>query len=75
MNAFTVGDRENSAIGLTDGLLRALNLRELAGVLAHEVSHVRNNDMRVMTLADVVSRVASTFQTLVRPGRSEPERS
>ncbi len=64
MNAFTVGDRENSAIGLTDGLLRALNLRELAGVLAHEVSHVRNNDMRVMTLADVVSRVASTFQTL-----------
>ena len=32
MNAFTVGDRENSAIGLTDGLLRALNLRELAGV-------------------------------------------
>ena len=35
MNAFTVGDRENSAIGLTDGLLRALNLRELAGVLAH----------------------------------------
>ena len=63
MNAFTVGEREHSAIGVTDGLLRALNLREIAGVLAHEVSHVRNNDMRVMTLADMVSRLASTFQT------------
>ena len=63
MNAFTVGDRSHSAIAITDGLLRALDLRELAGVLAHEVSHVRNNDMRVMMLADMVSRMASTFQT------------
>ena len=64
MNAFTVGERKHSAIGVTDGLLRALNKRELLGVLAHEVSHVRNNDMRVMTLADMVSRTASTFQTI-----------
>ena len=64
MNAFTVGDRDDAAIGVTDGLLRALSPRELTGVLAHEVSHVRHNDMRVMTLADMVSRLASTLQTL-----------
>ncbi|HXV59877.1 MAG TPA: zinc metalloprotease HtpX [Vicinamibacteria bacterium] len=61
MNAFTVGDRERAAIGVTDGLLRALNLRELTGVLAHEVSHLRNNDLRVMTLADMVSRMTTSL--------------
>lgn len=61
MNAFTVGVRDNSAIGITDGLLRRLDLRELAGVLAHEMSHLRNNDLRVMTLADVISRMTSTL--------------
>ena len=64
MNAFTVGDRSSSAIGVTDGILRALNLRELTGVLAHEIAHVRNSDMRVMMLADMISRMASTFQLL-----------
>lgn len=56
-NAFTVGTRDDAALALTGGTLRALNLRELAGVLAHEISHVANNDTRVMALADVVSRL------------------
>ncbi len=56
-NAFAVGSRQQPAIALTDGLLRRLNLRELAGVLAHEVTHLRNNDLRVMALADTVSRM------------------
>jgi heat shock protein HtpX len=38
-------------------MLRTLNMRQLAGVLAHEVSHVRNNDLWVMNLADVMSRI------------------
>jgi len=57
MNAFAVGERGNAAIALSDGLLRQLNLYELAGVLAHEISHIRGNDIRVLTLADLSARV------------------
>jgi heat shock protein HtpX len=45
MNAFTVGKQADAAIGITDGLLQRLTLRELIGVLAHEISHIQNNDM------------------------------
>ena len=61
MNAFAVGNPDQAAIAVTDGLLRRLNRRELAGVLAHEISHVHNNDTWVMGLADVVSRLTSTL--------------
>jgi heat shock protein HtpX len=61
LNAFAVGRRDDAAIALTDGLLRALSVRELAGVLAHEVSHIRNNDLWVMNLADVMSRLTRTM--------------
>lgn len=59
LNAFAVGNRKRSAIALTDGLLRALSGRELAGVLAHEVVHIAHGDLRVMGLADYVSRLTS----------------
>jgi len=58
-NAFAVGSQDDSAIALTDGLLRRLNLRELTGVLGHEISHLRNNDLKVMGMADTVSRMTS----------------
>ncbi len=45
-------------------MLRQLEPRELAGVLAHEVSHVRNNDPWVMGLADVTSRITGWFSML-----------
>jgi heat shock protein HtpX len=64
LNAFAVGDREDAAIALTDGLLRSLSLRELAGVLAHEISHVRNNDLWLMSLADVVGRLTRMMSLL-----------
>ncbi len=57
MNAFAVGQRDDAVIGITDGLLRALNLRELTGVLAHEMSHIRNNDVRLMGMADLAGRM------------------
>ncbi|MCW2243406.1 zinc metalloprotease HtpX [Azospirillum canadense] len=57
LNAFAVGRRRQSAIAVTDGLLRTLDLRELAGVLAHEISHIRNNDLAVMGLADTVTNL------------------
>lgn len=61
VNAFAVGNRNHSAIALTDGLLRNLTARELTGVLAHEVAHIAHGDLRVMGLADYVSRLTSLF--------------
>jgi heat shock protein HtpX len=57
MNAFTTGSREDAAIAVSDGLLRRMSLRELAGVLAHEISHLANGDTSVMAFADLVSRI------------------
>lgn len=61
INAFAVGNRQRSAIALTDGLLRGLSLREIAGVLAHETAHIAHGDLRVMGLADYVSRLTGVF--------------
>jgi heat shock protein HtpX len=59
LNAFAAGGYDAPAIALTDGLLRGLEPREMAGVLAHELSHVRARDVWVMTLAAVVGRMTS----------------
>lgn len=64
VNAFTVGSRRRSAIALTHGLLEQLPPRELAGVLAHETAHIAHGDLRVMGLADYVSRLTSLFALL-----------
>ena len=56
LNAFATGTPRRAAIGVTEGLLRTLSLREIAGVLAHEVSHINNNDLRLMNLADIMTR-------------------
>ncbi|KRT56746.1 heat shock protein HtpX [endosymbiont of Ridgeia piscesae] len=64
VNAFTVGSRNEAVIAVTDGLLRSLDTRETVGVLAHEVSHVRNNDMWVMGMADLFSRLTSLLSLL-----------
>ncbi len=58
-NAFAVGSPADAAIALTDGLLRRLDARELAGVLAHELSHLRHRDLWLMGLADTVSRLTT----------------
>jgi heat shock protein HtpX len=58
MNAFTAGTPQKATIGVSEGLLRRLSLRELTGVLSHEFSHIANNDLGVMALADVLTRLA-----------------
>lgn len=51
-NAFATGrDPDHAAIAVTTGLMRLLNRTELEGVIAHELSHVRNYDIRVSTIA------------------------
>lgn len=64
MNAFSVGNCSEATIALTDGLLRKLRSSELLAVMAHEISHIRNNDMLVMALADMVSRLNSLFSSV-----------
>ena len=64
MNAFAVGRPEDSAITVTDGLLRGLNMRQLIGVMAHEVSHIASEDLKVMGLADVVGRITGLMQSV-----------
>ena len=61
INAFATGRNGSAHIALSDGLLRALTVDELTGVLAHEVSHLKHNDLWVMTLADILSRLTAAL--------------
>lgn len=61
LNAFATGSPANPAIAVTEGLLRRLTMRETAAVLAHEISHIRNNDLWVMGLADIMSRFTQSM--------------
>lgn len=55
LNAFATGrDPEHSAVAVTSGLLKALDRDELQGVIAHEISHVRNRDVLYMTMLGVM---------------------
>ena len=55
-NAFATGrDYKHSVIAVTKGLVQVLNKKELEGVLAHELSHIKNKDMLVSTMAVVLA--------------------
>jgi heat shock protein HtpX len=64
LNAFAVGRPAGSAIAITDALARRLSQRELAGVLAHEISHIAHEDLKVMAFADVVARYTSAMSSI-----------
>jgi heat shock protein HtpX len=54
-NAFAVGSRPQKAtVAVTTGLLRRLDRDELQGVIAHEIGHIANLDIRFMTMASVM---------------------
>ena len=51
-NAFATGrNPQHGALAVTEGILRMLDTDELAGVLAHEIGHIRNRDTLIMTIA------------------------
>lgn len=64
MNAFAVGDRDNSAIVLSEGLLYTLTLREINSILGHEIAHLKNSDLQVIGLADMTTRLINSFTLL-----------
>ena len=61
VNAFATGSKEDPAIALTYGLLRSLTLKEISGVMAHELSHIVNNDVRLQQMAMLINRMTRVF--------------
>lgn len=74
-NAFATGTSpENASVTVTTGLLRILNKQEIEGVLAHELSHIKNYDIRVMTIVVVLVGIVLLLANIllrVRPRRSD----
>jgi len=59
-NAFATGrNPEHAAVAATTGLLRSLTSEELAGVMAHELAHVRNRDTLIMTVTATIAGAIS----------------
>jgi heat shock protein HtpX len=66
LNAFATGmsDKQYS-ITVTTGLIKRLNDAEIEGVLGHELTHIRNGDVRMMVIAVIIAGVVSFFAELV----------
>jgi heat shock protein HtpX len=65
-NAFAAGRNPNTAyVATTTGLLDLMSERELEGVIAHEIAHVRNRDVRLMTLVAVLVGVIALFSDIL----------
>lgn len=58
-NAFATGrNKKNAVVAVTTGLMRSLDREELEAVLGHELTHIKNRDMTVLTIASFLSTVA-----------------
>lgn len=65
-NAFATGRNPNNAVvAVTRGLMSTLNRSELEGVLAHEMAHIRNRDVMVMTIASFFAVVAQMVMRMM----------
>lgn len=66
LNAFATGkDPQHASVAVTTGLLERLNRQELEGVLAHEISHIKNYDIRVMMLATVLVGIVTLIADFI----------
>jgi len=68
-NAFATGrNQAHAAVAVTDGLLRILNRNELEGVLAHELSHIRNKDVLIGTIAASFAGAITMIANIIQWG-------
>jgi heat shock protein HtpX len=64
-NAFATGRNPNNAsIAVTQGLLSMMNREELQGVIAHEMSHIKNYDILLMTIAGIIGGLIVLFRDI-----------
>jgi heat shock protein HtpX len=75
-NAFATGrNPENAAVAATTGLLRNLSANEIAGVMAHELGHVKNRDTLIMTITATMAggiAMLANFALFFGRGRDNP---
>ena len=59
-NAFATGrDPEHAAVAVTTGLMNTLSREEVAGVVAHELAHIKNRDTLIMTITATIAGAIS----------------
>jgi heat shock protein HtpX len=82
-NAFATGrNPRHAAVAVTEGILRIIDRRQLEGVLAHELAHVRNRDVLIATIAASVAGLIASLGHMIQwgaifggfGGRSDDER-
>jgi len=68
-NAFATGrNPEHSSVAVTDGIINLLTKKELEGVIAHELSHIKNRDILISTIAGTVAGVISYLSMFAKWG-------
>ncbi|MBI5179520.1 MAG: zinc metalloprotease HtpX [Nitrospinae bacterium] len=66
-NAFATGrNPEHAAVAVTNGIMRVLDKEELAGVLAHEMAHVKNRDILIGTIAATIAGAISMLANMAQ---------
>ena len=66
-NAFATGRNENHAVvAVTEGIMRILTKEELEGVIAHELSHIKNKDMLISSIAATIAGAISMLATMAQ---------
>jgi len=75
-NAFATGrNPDHAAVAVTEGILRLLTWEELAGVVAHELSHVKNRDILIQTIASTIGAAITylSYMGMFMGNRSEDD--